>query len=222
MPPKNTSAITMTTQCPQCHFYHAGDPGIPCATCEARAAAGPLLVTEQRKDWVPHTAHLHFPAAPLHFSTTTPTPETSDTQPEAIEEPASQEDSALEPPALPASARPRRQARPPQTCAYEPCGRLFTPKNAGQRFHSLRCSARWRVAQDAGKAQLQRATAAHTRTTCPPAPDPFVVQVRAELTAIETSVATLRTHLEAQHAALAQYERQAECLRQYLALTEEP
>ena len=218
MTPLLTVATAPTTRCPQCAFHHDGAAGSLCATCAAKTAAGPLLVIKQREDWAVHAAHLHFP-------TPSTIPETHDAPPEATEEPVPQKDSTPEPPARPAPARPRRPSRqplPPQVCAYEPCGRLFTPRKAGQRFHSLSCSARWRVSQDAGKAQLRRAAALPKPRTRPPASASFAAQVRAELTALATSAIALRTHLEAQHAVLDRHERQAECLRRYLALTEEP
>ena len=210
-----TSATALTTRCPQCFFHHDGAAGSLCATCAAKAAAGPLVVIERREDWAVHAAHLHFP--------TTTMPEIHDAPPEATEKPVPQKDSTPEPPARPAPARPRRPSRqtlPPQACAYEPCGRLFSPKKAGQRFHSVRCSARWRVAQDGGT-QLRRA-ATRPRHTTRPGPDLFVVQVRDELAVIEALVTVLHTRLQGQQALLEKHQRQAACLRQYLALAEEP
>ena len=219
MAAQTASAITTTTRCPQCAFHHDGAAGSLCATCEAQNAAGPLLVVERREDWAVHAAHLHFPA-------TSVVPGANGTQTEATEQAPPQEASVPAPPATPASVRPRRPPRQtptPQVCAYEPCSHVFTPKKAGQRFHTVACSARWRVTQDAGKAQFQRATAlAHTPTTRLLALDAFVVQVRAQLTALDAITTVLRTRLEAQHAVLDQHERQAEYLRRYLALTEEP
>ena len=194
-------APSETSRCPRCAYHHSGPKGQLCPTCVALAGGAATFTCY-------NTVHATQPqvVAP------SPTPATDAHQP-APESPAL-------PAAPPAPYHQRRHAREPRMCAYASCGQMFTPKKATQRFHTLRCSARWRVAQDGGT-QLRRA-ATRPRHTTRPGPDLFVVQVRDELAVIEALVTVLHTRLQGQQALLEKHQRQAACLRQYLALTEEP